>query len=372
MYTYLYNEINTFAIIITLIIFISLYNKTSNLMIEHKLFISILALNISILVFDTLMWNLDGRNTPFSRYALVISTLIYFFLQPLICMHWSLYVDFHINHNNSRIKRLQLPMSLPIILNTILCVTSLFHHLFFYIDDNNVYHRGKYIIILPLLSFSYIIYTFQYLIRNRRRITGTYFRSFLTFAFWPIGCGLIQIFFYGLPLIAIGMTISLFIVFINIQNQQMNHDYLTNLFNRRQLDLYLQELRPRNRGTMAGIFLDINSFKSINDQFGHHMGDEALKHTADLLKKSFPYSFISRLGGDEFVVLFDINSKSDLRKSVTKLKKNTMLFNQSQSLPYQLDFSIGADIFEPELKMTGQEFLNHIDGLMYQDKRLKA
>lgn len=372
MYTYLYTEINVFAIVITILIFISLYNKTTNFTREHRLFKSILITNLLILTFDTLMWILDGKSTSFCRYALIISTFIYFFLQPLICMYWTFFVDYHINHSENRLKKLLLPASIPMILHTTLCFTSLFFNIFFNFDDNNVYHRGKYIILLTVISFSYILYTFQYLIRNRRRITGTYFRSFLSFAFWPILCGLIQIFFYGLPLVAIGMTVSIFIVFINIQNQQMYHDYLTDLYNRRQLDLYLQDLSVKYKEIIGGIFLDINSFKSINDQFGHSTGDDALKHTAALLKKSFPCSFIARLGGDEFVILFYINNKSDLRKAVTKLRKNTLVFNQTQSLPYQLDFSIGADIFLPDQKITGQEFLNHIDNLMYQDKRKRA
>jgi diguanylate cyclase (GGDEF)-like protein len=372
MNTFLYFEINAFSIIISALIFLNLYHKTNTNTKEQSLFLSILMSNISILIFDSFMCVFDGKNTQFYKIALLISTLFYFLLQPLICMHLFYYVDYQINHKNERLKKFWLPVTIPVIVNTILSFLSLFNNLFFYFDQNNVYHRGQYFLALPLISFSYLLFIFINLMKSRRRITGTYFRSFLSFIFWPTAGALMQFLFYGLPLIFTGMTISILIVYINIQNQQMYHDYLTGLYNRRQLDLYLQSFSQKNKAKIAGILLDINSFKSINDQFGHSTGDEALKYTADLLKNSFGYnSFISRLGGDEFVILFEANNRSDLSKAVIRLRKNASQYNQAKSLPYELNFSIGADIYNPETRMTGQEFLDHIDSLMYQEKKAK-
>jgi diguanylate cyclase (GGDEF) domain len=370
MHNLLYIEMNAFAIIILFLIYLNIYHRTDKHFVEQKLFHIIIWLNINILVFDTFMWLFDGINTPLFRFLLPLSTFIYFLFQPIICMLWSLYLDFQINRSTSRIKQLVIPLLFPVIINVIISLISMKRNIIFYFDINNVYHRGQYFILLPVISFSIIIYSMIYLLINRKKVPKAFFYSFLSFAFWPIIGGLIQTMFYGLPLIFIGMTISIFIIFINIQNEQMYHDYLTGLYNRRQLDLYLQDNLPKGRKNLAGILLDINSFKSINDRYGHQTGDEALRHTSYLLKKSFRNScFLARLGGDEFVVLMEINDPSDLEQAITKFKHNVLLFNQEQKLAYQLQYSLGAAIYAKDNKMTGQQFLDHIDLLMYQEKR---
>ena len=88
------------------------------------------------------------------------------------------------------------------------------------------------------------------------------------------------------------------------------------------------------------------------------------------MKKTFPnHSFISRYGGDEFVVLIELKDKSDLEKSLTRLRENIKQFNNKKMIPYEINLSIGADLYNQITKMSGQEFLCHIDSLMYQDKQ---
>jgi diguanylate cyclase (GGDEF)-like protein len=116
--------------------------------------------------------------------------------------------------------------------------------------------------------------------------------------------------------------------------------------------------------------LDINSFKNINDQYGHYTGDEALKHASALLKQTFDNrAFLSRYGGDEFVILLEVESKHDLDEAINELRENVIKFNKMNMLSYEIDFSIGAGIYQKATFMSVQEFINYIDSLMYQDKR---
>lgn len=85
---------------------------------------------------------------------------------------------------------------------------------------------------------------------------------------------------------------------------QSLHDELTGLPNRRYLSQYLRDIDPTN--TVALIRIDLDRFKSINDTYGHGVGDAVLKSTAVSLKLSSPSeSFICRLGGDEFLILLN-------------------------------------------------------------------
>jgi len=81
-------------------------------------------------------------------------------------------------------------------------------------------------------------------------------------------------------------------------------DELTGLGNRRALDLYIGQLRDGEPVDVAMLVLDIDEFKRINDTFGHHVGDQAIKAAAALLVASCRRTDrLVRYGGEEFVVL---------------------------------------------------------------------
>ncbi|MFC3034591.1 diguanylate cyclase [Pseudoalteromonas fenneropenaei] len=85
------------------------------------------------------------------------------------------------------------------------------------------------------------------------------------------------------------------------------HDNLTGLANRKYLFQELSRVSAKSqRGAVIAnvIYIDLDDFKPINDQFGHQSGDEVLKTVADRLKLCVrSYDMVSRLGGDEFVVM---------------------------------------------------------------------
>lgn len=79
-----------------------------------------------------------------------------------------------------------------------------------------------------------------------------------------------------------------------------NTDFLTGLFNRRRLNEYMNNI---SGGNIAVITVDLDNFKSINDTYGHAVGDTALIDTAKTLCSCFEKDFIARLGGDEFLIV---------------------------------------------------------------------
>jgi diguanylate cyclase (GGDEF)-like protein len=86
-----------------------------------------------------------------------------------------------------------------------------------------------------------------------------------------------------------------------------DHDPLTGLRNRRlfEHDLKLQVARSQRYGEVAGLMvIDLDHFKSINDRYGHKVGDDALKAVARALTRRLRETdLVARLGGDEFAVL---------------------------------------------------------------------
>ncbi len=106
---------------------------------------------------------------------------------------------------------------------------------------------------------------------------------------------------------------------ISIDNAQKltyiaEHDKLTGVLNRTGYDSVYRDL---NLDKTIFILVDLDDFKSVNDSFGHSVGDKLLKRVSDILTKFFPHDFVCRIGGDEFAVLiFDYNE--DIRKDLMR------------------------------------------------------
>ncbi len=81
-------------------------------------------------------------------------------------------------------------------------------------------------------------------------------------------------------------------------------DQLTGLGNRRAIERHLQKLADNGRRRVIGV-CDIDNFKSVNDRFGHGVGDRVLKMVASSLASSCAPHFVGRWGGEEFLVVLD-------------------------------------------------------------------
>ena len=159
----------------------------------------------------------------------------------------------------------------------------------------------------------------------------------------------------------------------NLQSMSLK-DELTGLFNRRGLlknaTSYFDFAR-RQKESLLLVFIDLDGMKRINDQFGHNEGDNALIHTAAILRNSFRESdIVARLGGDEFTVLVT-GSGSDSEEVVAKLNRHLDEFNRASELGYKLSFSVGVAALNPGNMTCFDELLEQADQMMYQQKRNK-
>lgn len=368
---FLYLELNLFAIAILFVIALNMRGQGGRYLFDQKLFLMLLSISALLLALDSCMRVLNGRPGEHIRLWYTLAIVLYNILNPIICTIWYYYVDYYVYGDKARITKILFPLFLPIAINTVLSVASIFSNIYFIFDENNVYDQGRFIYILLGICLYMIMYTTVFLIKNRQKITQKEFFYFILFVLPPSVGGIVQTIVSGINTIWIAATLSIFIIFINIQKEQLHTDYLTGVNNRRYLDTFLHTITKNNGCEMiAGIMIDIDAFKMINDVHGHSQGDEALKHTAQLLRETFRKTdFIARYGGDEFVVIMEVNVQSKLTAMVQRLKENVDQFNLKKLVPYEINLSMGYDCYGKESTLSIEAFLKKIDHLMYLDKQ---
>ncbi len=101
-------------------------------------------------------------------------------------------------------------------------------------------------------------------------------------------------------------------------------DKLTNIYNRRMLDQFLQveiEIANRHKEELSLIILDIDHFKHVNDNFGHLAGDKILSELSNIISNNLRHSDIfGRYGGEEFLIICPKTNKHNAFILAEKLR----------------------------------------------------
>lgn len=155
----------------------------------------------------------------------------------------------------------------------------------------------------------------------------------------------------------------------NLLEYQAAHDNLTGLFNRNKFNnLFAKEIRRASRysNKLSLILYDIDSFKLVNDTYGHQAGDEILKEIADISVKNVrEHDTVVRWGGEEFLVLLpetDLEGASFVAEKIRIAISNKPL----TKLKLNITASFGVSILEKE--GTEESFIAKTDLALYEAK----
>lgn len=154
-------------------------------------------------------------------------------------------------------------------------------------------------------------------------------------------------------------------------NEKAIRDVLTGLHNRafvfETLEKIVEISKRNNEMRYCLVFIDIDNFKSVNDTFGHDVGDRVLVEFSSLLRSSFRKGdVVGRVGGDEFVVLVYNCNRESLLLRLEELRKRT----EKEFRPYGLSISYGV-VEIPSEGLDVNEIVNTADSRMYDMKRRK-
>ena len=155
-------------------------------------------------------------------------------------------------------------------------------------------------------------------------------------------------------------------------SRQMRHDQLTGALNRRGLEETFEKeaARAQRRGVALSIaLLDIDHFKKLNDTLGHHTGDAALVHLANVVRKHLrPQDVLARFGGEEFLILLPETETDDAYRAMVRLQRElTREFFMADQQKIVITFSAGVTPLGEGESLDAA--MKRADAAMYQAKQ---
>ena len=120
------------------------------------------------------------------------------------------------------------------------------------------------------------------------------------------------------------------------------------------------------------MFIELDGLKTINDTYGHDIGDVAIRSIASVLRYTCKNGEVyCRFGGDEFII-FQADSNEEIASALTnKIEHNIQYLNESMNNPFTLSASMGYIIAQPKEGEDLFQFVTEADKIMYEQKRKK-
>jgi diguanylate cyclase (GGDEF)-like protein len=155
---------------------------------------------------------------------------------------------------------------------------------------------------------------------------------------------------------------------MNKLHEKSLRDGMTNLYNRRFLDNYLDK-NIKDGDKFYMMMIDIDFFKQVNDTYGHDVGDEVIKYLSDVLARYIKYPNLPvRYGGEEFLAIVYNNNLDEVRQLASDIRAefSSKVIN-ANSETFSKTLSVGIASF-PEDSQSAWETLKHADVALYNAK----
>ncbi len=371
MKLYLRIDINIAAFILLGTVLLIAYNRLDRKDRLNRYFLITSAIVILEIAFETITCIVNGKTGPLVVPILVVFSTCLFITAPILTYYWSRFIT-TITLPDSRKSRLSiLILLIPLALNTFITLLSPVYGYVFYVDSNNVYHRGDLFFLSAVITYFYLAYSMVILKVNRKKLMRQEFLPLVIFGILPIIGGILQSLFYGVLLMWSCAGFSLVIVYNFLSSRMVYLDKLTGAWTRESFEYYISRRFEHTEEHYGVIFIDLDGLKAINDKYGHLQGDNALKQTVSILKSTIRRTdIVARIGGDEFIVIFECDTVKALNRTVDRIRTRFNEFNKNSSNNYNIEYSYGAGVFDSG-EYNFDDFMCRLDELMYAQKRQK-
>lgn len=365
-------QINIVFSILLIILLIHAYFNMNRKKTTHMLFMWIMGLICFTLILEIFSVLLNNSNLKQFIVLHKLVNIIGFIVTPSIPFLGYMFSKEWINRYQKEKIKVNNILLLPLVINGIGTLISYNGSGLFHITSENIYERGPLFFILPCVSYIYFGHNLYFIYNQRKKFTCLELVIFSLFYIVPAVFTIIQLKYFVYLTTWNSAAIIIVIAYIFILNDQAYRDSLTGLENRLAYEHYAQNINNKKLNKLFIVYIDIDEFKTINDQYGHFEGDEAIKAFANLLALSFPLrqKKLIRLGGDEFLILLEEQQREKALVYMQNLTKYVEEYNNRGEKPYRLKFSYGMVCYTNAYESIGK-LLEHADQLMYDQKQSK-
>ena len=380
--------LEVWGILICVLAFVALLLERNQKKDKKGLSLSMEAACILLLLFDCLAWSYQGSTSRTAYYIVRISNFGVYMINYIYMSLFVLYLLISLNRGEVKMPvRARIVIALSGLGIALLIVSQFSDKLYYYIDENNRYHRGDGFLISQAIAVIGIVLCFTIIIQYRNRIESAVFWATMSYFILPCIATIIVIFYYGLSLQTISVVMSTQIMFvvdmIDVDRRLLSsklqfkhakyeaeHDSLTGLYNKtaglERIRDYISNMTDDDRASV--LFVDIDDFKSVNDTYGHAVGDYWIEVVGKLLKSECDSDDIAcRFGGDEFVLIHkgiaDVESvQSKMKRFGRKMQLKATEHGQDVHCSSGVCQIIGSG-HDPE------ECINMADNALYEAKK---
>lgn len=379
-YTFFYVEANIICIIIFAMMFFREMRSVDR-QTKQLLFINIMVCHILYFVSDIVWVLILADYIPHNQLSTSIVNYSNAVLLSALTGFWFVYVELSQGEKYLVKARVRVYTLIPAMAETVVMLLLFVMFPGVVMDEKGNVTPVYYVVFLAVPIFYIIISSVRGFIRAMRRENFAVRGQYIACAIYPLIIsffGILQVIWLSAPLFCFGCSIMMLYVYVIRLNDQVSIDELTKLNNRTQLKKYITNEHSRQGTDKIAryvLMIDLNKFKSINDQYGHIEGDNALRRTADALKfacgENTLKTFIARYGGDEFIIIAK-TSDEELVKTLCDDIKNTLIrLNKEAGSKYELTACIGYAGYSGDLE-DFQTALSEADEALYKEKAARS
>lgn len=335
--------------------------------------LTLLALSmISVNVFDIIGRLALIANISFIVPVLYLTNIIYFSSYAFLSYCSLIYVKALHDKSFAENTKGLLICAIPMFVLITLLLFSPFTDLIFTIDPGGVYRRSSLFFLQPLISCAYFltasVNSFVYAKKNNIFSVKSELTSYSFCTAFIIICSVLQSLIPDRPILVAGASLAILIMYINSLELKISLDPLTGIPNRLELMDYLsrtvKELKPDQH--LYFMFIDVDSFKKINDNYGHNEGDRILRTLSSVISTfcKETKSYCARYGGDELVILKVLSGGENINDLCRRLDEHII------GSSIDVDISVGYAKYSADDDSI-QDLISRADNAMYLVKQAK-
>ncbi|MDR0623441.1 MAG: GGDEF domain-containing protein [Treponema sp.] len=355
--------------LVLVLIFADYTGKVDTDHFQRKIYLSVLVSLFTAITVSFVASILDGKPGAGVHIILQVLHNLFFIVQNLSYYLAVVLIDYLTNRNNARAGKFIYLVLALVGLHAVIMVVNIFFGFYFYITEDNRFMNGPMFLLRFYLGYIAILIIIVDMFLSAKNLRTAQVYLLALFAVL-IGAGAaLDLVFSGSRLLWAFFTGGLLYGYFYIIRRGTTQDAITGLGNRSSFAEFVnQVIRMPVKQSYSMALFDINGLKKINDTQGVETGDRALSEMAEILKQCSRQSdFLARIGGDEFLIA--IKAKFDIEKLLARILRTLETCNKKPDRLYTLSISYGYATFTTKTDQTIDEFLQRLNGLVFQHKK---